>query len=476
LLWERAGVLLLPDSHIQTAPSSIIDVRGSVKNELRLERPDKNTSSTLTGDRLPKEDKEHIMELSIGIDWADQSHAICLRERGTRRIIAEFEITHTAAGVNRLEETIQALGCTPERCVVAIETNQGMLVNYLFESGYRVHPIPPAAVKAYRDRHRRTGAKSDADDAQLLSDILCQDLELFPPLAGDSPLAREIRTVHRGREQLVRRRAQVLCQLKHNLKTYFPAAITLFSGLERQIVRAFLSASPDQRAAQQATRAEVIAFLQRQDYRRLDCVDEIMAKLHAPVIPVPAWQTRAGVCLTTALLAEIEVLSEQIQKLETQLERLLEQHVDAELFRSLPRVGTVLAAGLIGELGDCREKFEDASALQALAGTAPVTKQSGSSKQVFFRYACNKPLRCLLQQFARQSARKDGSSWARGYLSSQLDRGHSNSRAYRALANRWLVIIFRMWQDHRLYDENYHLSNIARRGIKQPGRIEKQAA
>jgi transposase len=125
--------------------------------------------------------------------------------------------------------------------------------------------------------------------------------------------------------------------------------------------------------------------------------------------------------------------------------------------------------GLIGELGDCREKFENASALQALAGTAPVTKQSGSSKQVFFRYACNKPLRYLLQQFARQSARKDGSSWARGYISNQLDRGHSNSRAYRALANRWLVIIFRMWQDHRLYDENYHLGNIARRGVKQPG-------
>ena len=161
---------------------------------------------------------------------------------------------------------------------------------------------------------------------------------------------------------------------------------------------------------------------------------------------------------------------------EAHLEQLLAQHVDAELFRSLPRVGTVLAAGLIGELSDCREKFEDVSALQALAGTAPVTKQSGSSKQVFFRYACNKPLRSLLQQFARQSARKDGSIWARGYISNQLDRGHSNSRAYRALANRWLVIIFRMWQDGCLYDENYHLSSIARRGVKQSKSTATQAA
>ncbi|HVO68571.1 MAG TPA: transposase [Aggregatilineaceae bacterium] len=120
------------------------------------------------------------MNLSIGIDWADQSHAICVREREARRILAEFEMAHTAAGVCQLEEAVKALDCIPEACVVAIETNQGTLVNYLFESGYRVHPIPPAAVKAYRDRHRRTGAKSNADDAQLLSDILCQDLELFP--------------------------------------------------------------------------------------------------------------------------------------------------------------------------------------------------------------------------------------------------------------------------------------------------------
>ena len=105
-------------------------------------------------------------------------------------------------------------------------------------------------------------------------------------MASDSPLAREIQAVYRGREQLIRRRAQVLCQLKHNLKTYFPAAITLFSSLDRQIVRAFLLAFPDQQAAQQATRTEVIAFLQQQDYHRLDRVDEIVAKLQAPAIPV----------------------------------------------------------------------------------------------------------------------------------------------------------------------------------------------
>lgn len=82
------------------------------------------------------------MKVSIGIDWADQRHAICLREYETRRILAEFEIAHTVAGLARLEEVISTLGGSPEDCVVAIETNQGLLVNYLFEAGYRIHPIP----------------------------------------------------------------------------------------------------------------------------------------------------------------------------------------------------------------------------------------------------------------------------------------------------------------------------------------------
>ena len=408
------------------------------------------------------------MKLSIGIDWSDKNHTICFREVKTRRILAEFEIEHSAVGIKQLQSKIQALECAPENCLVAIETNEGMLVNYLLESGYAVHPIPPAAVKDYRGRRRRTEAKSDRDDAQILSDILCQDRHLYPRMAGDSPVSRELQATYRGRKQLVKHRTQVLNRLTRNLKTYFPAILGLFSGLDRQVTRAFLTTFPTQRAAQDASPDTIKRFFNDQGYTRTDKVPEIIETLHAPTIPVPDWQAEAGKHLTQALLAELAVLTEHIEKLETRLRELLEQHPDTAIFQSLPRVGPVLAAGFIGELGDCRQKFEDASELQALAGTSPVTIQSGQVKKVCFRYACNKVLRHLLQQFARQSARVDGSAWARGYLANQLERGHSNSRAYRALANRWLAIIFRIWQDRTLYDEDYHLKNIARRRTNSP--------
>jgi transposase len=176
---------------------------------------------------------------------------------------------------------------------------------------------------------------------------------------------------------------------------------------------------------------------------------------------------------------ESEEMMGNTHKISTEEDRLadwLAQHPDAPIFRSLPRAGPVLAARFIAEMGDCRERLKEAGALQALAGTAPITIQSGSTRRVHFRFACNKPLRHQFQQFARQSARLDGSVWARGYVANQLERGHSNSRAYRALANRWASIIFRIWHDRILYDENYHLRSIAQRGLKTSPPSFSQAA
>ncbi len=158
-------------------------------------------------------------------------------------------------------------------------------------------------------------------------------------------------------------------------------------------------------------------------------------------------------------------LAPQIKAYERELTRLLDQHADAFIFRSLPNAGEVTAAWLLGEIGDCRDKFENTSAMQGLAGSCPVTIQSNKRRYVKFRVGCCKPFRNAVQQFARLSARgKKGSPWAKGYLSDQLARGHSVSRATRALGNRWLAIIFRLWQDRVAYDEEIHLRNRARRG------------
>jgi transposase len=143
----------------------------------------------------------------------------------------------------------------------------------------------------------------------------------------------------------------------------------------------------------------------------------------------------------------------------TRLSRLFEQHPDAFIFDSLPGAGDLLAPGLLVKFGDHRDRFPIPSSVQALAGTYPVTEWSGKRKIIKFRRGCDKKLRRISQQFARASLKKSG--WANAYWGEIRPRCASNSHAYRCLANRWLAIIWRLWQDRKPYDEEYHLQQRA---------------
>jgi transposase len=159
-----------------------------------------------------------------------------------------------------------------------------------------------------------------------------------------------------------------------------------------------------------------------------------------------------------------ELLLPQVSRrneVKARLSRLFEQHPDAFIFASLPGTGDLLAPGLLVKFGDHRDRFPTPSSVQALAGTCPVTEWSGKRKIIKFRKGCDKEFRHISQQFARASLKESG--WANAYWGEIRPRCASNSHAYRCLANRWLAIIWRLWQDRKPYDEEYHLQQCARR-------------
>jgi len=402
--------------------------------------------------------------LYIGVDWADDKHDVCIRD-ADRRVLCEFPIDHDAAGMAKFDETVAALGAEPHECLVAIEKPHGLLVGYLLQAGYIVYAIAPKAVDRYRDRHRQSGAKTDEIDARALADILCIDREFHRPIPSDSPLAQEIKMTSRQHRKLVNECTRIKNQLAACLKEYYPAALDLFSGLDCAITWSFLRVYPNAKAAKKASLIELKAFF---DYKGYSCpskIPEIHNKLQAPAIPVADWQVRVSQRRMLVLVELLAIIVTQIKAYEKRLTELLDQHEDAFIFRSLPNVGDVTAAWLLGEIGDCRDKFESANSMQALAGSCPVTFQSNKQRRIKFRAACCKSFRNGLQQFARLSARgKDGSSWAKAYLNDQISRGHSVSRGTRALGNCWLKIIFRLWKDRVAYDEKIHLRSRAQRG------------
>jgi transposase len=121
-----------------------------------------------------------------------------------------------------------------------------------------------------------------------------------------------------------------------------------------------------------------------------------------------------------------------------------------------------LAPRLLSEFGSDRERFDSVEAVQCHGGSAPVSFQSGQIHRVRFRRACNRFLRAALHLWANLSRRE--SAWAAAYYKQKRAQGKSHACALRCLAQRWLKILWRMWQTRTPYDESQHLANQRQHG------------
>ncbi len=181
-------------------------------------------------------------------------------------------------------------------------------------------------------------------------------------------------------------------------------------------------------------------------------------------------QPEASEAIVQAYAAKAVLLSQQLLMLSqakaTQLKELgdlFDQHPDAELFRSFPGTGDFLAPALLAKCGDDRQRFPSPRGWQCLAGTCPLTEESVHRRRVKFRTACDHEFQAITQQWAMCSLSQ--SVWAATYWQQMRPHCDSSSAAYRCLANRWLAIAWRCWQDYRPYDETYHLQQRAQRQL-----------
>jgi transposase len=389
--------------------------------------------------------------LLVGIDWADAEHVYCLMDDASS-VLETGTIPHSAEGLDRLTATIRAYAAEPLEVCVALETAHGPLVGTLLDHGFTVYPINPKAVDRHRERFRVAGAKSDLRDAWILATLLRTDRALYRPLRPDSEAAQELRTLTRDRAELVRTRTMLSNQLTACLKAYFPEFLALFADPDRPVALAFLQSFPTRDALRAASVKRLETFLRKHHYPgSAHKAREIHARLSQPVFLIAPVIIRTKARLATTLGQQALTLGEQIEAYDAEIQRILKLHPDGELYRSLPGAGDLLAARMVGELGDNRERYPTAAAAQCEAGTAPVTKASGTIRTVRFRRACIHPLREVMWHFAFASLTK--CAWANAYYRRARQRGKKHAEAVRMLGNVWLRIIIAMRRYHRLYDE-----------------------
>lgn len=395
------------------------------------------------------------MSVYIGIDWSENKHDVAFMNTAGA-IIARLTIPHQLEGFRELEATRQQLGVAAADCLVGLETAHNLLLDYLWERGYsQVYVIPPFVVKSSRGRYGNSGARDDSQDAQLLADLLRTDRARLQPWKPDTQLTRQIRAKVGFINSLTHSSNRVSNRLRAVLLRYYPVALELFSGLLIPTTLAFIDAYNTPEALIALSYEEFAAFARKQGYTNRKGVLACYARIQnfqLAVSPetVAVYQDEAR--LLARQLRDLICAKRQVLK---ELNVLFEQHPDQAIFASLPGTGEFLAPALLAKFGDDRERFPSAASIQALAGTCPVTEASGKSKRVVFRRACDREFRQIAQQWARCSLRK--SVFAVAYWQQVRPRCTGEHDAYRRLANRWLAVLWKLWQGREPYDEAYHL-------------------
>ncbi|MDQ6644088.1 MAG: IS110 family transposase [Chloroflexota bacterium] len=397
-----------------------------------------------------------------GVDWADSHHDIVvITEAGHQ--VASRRVAHTAEGLADLIAFLQ--GIAPlDQIACIIETNQGLLISTLLEAGCTIYPVNPKTI----DRRRNaSGAKTDTIDAYLLAKTGRSDLPDLRKLTPDSPLVQELKVLTRDQDSLVQSQTRVVNQLTACLKAYYPVALHLFSKLQQRSTLIFLQTYPTLEAARQASVEEITRVLKEAGHPTASKVaPKIRETLHQPQLHADAITTRTKSRLMLALVVQLLPLIEQIAAYDKEISDLFLTHADNEIFRSLPGAGKRIAPRLLAEWGDDRARYTGSASVQALAGTAPVAFQSGNYAKAHKRYACLKPLRNALYQFAWQSTKQE--TWALLYYKRKRTEGKSHSMAVRSLANVWVRIIYALWFEHKSYEtatfeaaQHHHASRAA---------------
>jgi transposase len=384
-----------------------------------------------------------------GVDWATDTHAVAVvDDKGA--VVDEFEITHSADGLAELCERVHQHGVAR----VAIERPDGPVVEALLDANLEVVVIASRSVKALRERYGLAGNKSDRSDAYVLADCLRTDGHRWKSLEPDSPETVTLRAHVRTRKDLVETRVAVANQLRAHLRLVFPGAVGLFQKIDSPISLDFLQRFPSATKALWLSERRLGAWLRAKHYSGKKDPAELYRRLTQAPRGLGGEEGDSRGSVTDAYVAVLRTLVAQIAELESRIAELLELHPDGMIFTSLPRSGTVRAATLLAEIGDCRARFPDAESLACLAGVVPSTRSSGRHRGVTFRWTADKRLREALCDFAGDTMRAN--PWADHRYRELRAAGKQHPHAERILARSWAHIIWRCWQDHVPYDPARH--------------------
>src|SRR6202140_88927 len=379
----------------------------------------------------------------VGDDWAEEHHDVYLMDEGGKRLSSR-RLPEGLVGIRQLHELIAQHVEEPDQVIIGIETDRGLWVGALTAAGYQVFAINPLAAARYRDRHHLSGAKSDAADAKLLADLVRTDRHNHRPIAGDSADAEAIKVLARAHQSLIWSRTRHTNALRSALREYYPTALVAFEDLAHGDALGVLDRAPTPAEGARLSLPVIQSALKRGGRQRNIAARarDIRAALRTEQLAAPA-PVAAGI---------ITELNRQISELETSLAAHFEKHPDADIYRSLPGLGVILGARVLGEFGDDPNRYTDAKSRKNYAGTSPLTIASGKKRAVLARHVRNRRLYDALDQWAFCALTT--SPGARAFYDQHRAANQTHHQALRALGNRLVGILHGCLRHYTRYDEH----------------------
>jgi transposase len=396
----------------------------------------------------------------IGIDWADDRHAVSLMVAGHQGPLQRSWLAQKPEAIEAWVASLRER-FPGQQVAVCLEQSKGPLIFALMKYEFiTLYPINPAQLASYRKALAPSGPKDDPTDADLLCEFLAQSSHRLRAWRPDTTQTRLIDMLARDRRECVDRRTALTNCLISRLKTCFPQALELISDeVHAPLSCAFLERWPTLAALQASPRSELEQFYRDHGSHRANVIKK-RADLAQSATPLTtdAAILEAGERYVLAVSRELACLTTSINELDARLSDVFAQHPDAHLFSALPGAGDVLAPRLLAAMGSDRERFQSADDVQRISGVAPVIKRSGKVKLVQRRLACPKYLRQTFHEFAHHSCKT--SAWAKAYYDMQRHQGKSHHTAIRSLAYKWIRIIYACWKSRTIYNEVAYYSRL----------------
>jgi hypothetical protein len=396
----------------------------------------------------------------VGLDWATQTHRVCvINSEGA--IVRQETIEHSGEAISAWLLSLETLTSgDPPRVAVSIEVPRGPLVEACLERRYEVFSINPKQLDRFRDRFSVAGAKDDSRDALVLADSLRTDQHCFRRLALDPPAVLRLRELSRTEDCVAGDLRRVANQLYQLLLRYYPD-LCLCPFPDEPWFWSLLEAAPTPERGAKLTTTRLRQLLGKHRIHRWSAehVREVLTRAPLPVAPGVVDAVSEHVLL---LIPQLRLLYSQRKAIADRIEALLESMASSEsehsashstpdvaLMLSIPGVGRVISAIMMAEGADPLAQ-RDYRALRAYAGLAPVTRQSGKTRQVIMRYGCNQRLRNAFYHWARTSLQND--ERAKQHYARLRRAGHGHGRALRSVADRLLAMLISMLKSGQPYD------------------------